>query len=323
MDDIVAEIGRVLGVLAWRALGVVAITLVLVAVYLVFVAVVRRLARHAAELPLAVAAGETPQDAVIHEAVRRRRLDTVVLAATRLGKAILIGLIAITAVTTLAPEVVSGLGALGVALGAAVGAALGFGAQQLVRDYLNGILILGENPFSVGDVVVLAGVRGTVEEVGLRRTVVRDADGVVHSVPNGEILVASNFTRTYARVNERFAVAAGTDIARATAVLGEACAALAEADEWKDRFVEPPKVVRVDAAAAGEAGIPILVSATVRPGDRLEAAGELRRRALDALLAAGVDLAAGRTFIVSRGRGPDAGPDSAAATDAEGGAEFT
>ena len=178
------------------------------------------------------------------------------LVATRLAKATLVALIAITAVTTLAPEVLSGLGALGVALGAAVGAALGFGAQQLVRDYLNGILILGENPFSVGDVVAIAGIRGTVEEVGLRRTIVRDADGVVHSVPNGEILVASNFTRTYARLNERFAVAAGTDITRATAALGEACAAFAEADGWSDRFIEPPRVVRVDAAAAGEAGIP-------------------------------------------------------------------
>jgi small conductance mechanosensitive channel len=206
-----------------------------------------------------------------------------------------------------------------VALGAAVGAALGFGAQQLVRDYLNGILILGENPFSVGDIVAIAGIRGTVEEVGLRRTIVRDTDGVVHSVPNGEILVASNFTRTFARVNERFAVAAGTDITRATAVLGEACAAFADADEWSDRFIEPPRVVRVDAAAVGEVGIPILVSATVRPGDRLEIAGELRRRALDALLANAIDLAAGQTFVVSRGPRADTGP----AVDAEGGAEYT
>ena len=320
MEQFIDDATAFLVILAGRVLVVVVTTLVLVAAYLVFMAVVRRLARHAAQLPVpGEAAADSPEDVRIREAVRRRRLETLVLVATRLGRAVLLVLIVATAITTLAPEVLSGLGALGVALGAAVGAALGFGAQQLVRDYLNGILILGENPFSVGDVVAIAGIRGTVEEVGLRRTVVRDTDGVVHSVPNGEILVASNFTRTYARLNERFAVAAGTDITRATAVLGAACTAFAEADGWSDRFIEPPRVVRVDAAAVGEVGIPILVSATVRPGDRLEIAGELRRRALEALLANGIDLAAGRTFIVSRGPRADAGP----AADAEGGAEFT
>ncbi len=319
MDDILAELGGYLGIIALRAVTVLVVTLVLVAAYFVFVGVVRRLARHAAELPPAAEAGATAEDTAIRDAVRRRRLDTLVLVATRLARAVLLILVILTAITTLAPEVVNGLGALGVALGAALGAALGFGAQQLVRDYLNGILILGENPFSVGDVVAIAGIRGTVEEVGLRRTVVRDSDGIVHSVPNGEIRVASNETRTYARLNERFAVVAGTDIARATEVLNDACVALAAADEWNDRFIEPPRVVRVDAAAAGEVGIPILVSATVRPGDRLEAAGELRRRALDALLAAGIDLAAGRTLMLSRSPRPDAGP----AVDAEGGADYT
>jgi small-conductance mechanosensitive channel len=319
MEAILENLKDFLVVMAGRLLVVGLVALALVGIYFVFVRVIRYLARRAATVPLPVGREEAPEDAAIRDAVRRRRLDTLVLVATRLANAALVALIAITAVTILAPEVISGLGALGVALGAAVGAALGFGAQQLVRDYLNGILILGENPFSVGDVVAIAGIRGTVEEVGLRRTIVRDTDGVVHSVPNGQILVASNFTRTYARLNERFAVAAGTDIGRATTVLDEACAAFAEADGWSDRFIEPPRVVRVDAAAAGEAGIPILVSATVRPGDRLEIAGELRRRALGALQAAGIDLATGRTFVMSRDLRAGAGP----AADAEGGADYT
>jgi small-conductance mechanosensitive channel len=319
MEEFLEGVSQFLVVFAGRALVVVLVTLVLVGIYLVVVRVIRHLARRAAAVPLPGDHDGAPEEQVIREAVRSRRLDTFVLVATRLAKAALVTLVGIIAVTTLAPELLNGFGALGVALGAAVGAALGFGAQQLVRDYLNGILILGENPFSVGDIVAIAGIRGTVEEVGLRRTIVRDTDGVVHSVPNGEILVASNFTRTFARVNERFAVAAGTDITRATAVLGEACAAFADADEWSDRFVEPPRVVRVDAAAVGEVGIPILVSATVRPGDRLEIAGELRRRALDALLANAIDLAAGQTIIVSRAPRADTGP----AVDAEVGAEYT
>ena len=201
--------------------------------YLVFVAVVRRARRAAPPSCRSPARRDaTPEDTAIREAVRAPPAGHARPGRHAPGQGgRWSSWSSLTAITTLAPEVINGLGALGVALGAAIGAALGFGAQQLVRDYLNGILILGENPFSVGDVVALAGIRGTVEEVGLRRTIVRDADGVVHSVPNGEILVASNFTRTYARLNERFAVAAGTDIARATAVLGEACAALAAADE--------------------------------------------------------------------------------------------
>lgn len=76
-----------------------------------------------------------------------------------------------------------------------VGIAVGFGAQSLVRDYFNGALILLENQFSIGDVVSIAGVTGTVEDLTLRRTTLRDPDGVVHTVPNGEIKVASNRTR--------------------------------------------------------------------------------------------------------------------------------
>ncbi|HET9851746.1 MAG TPA: mechanosensitive ion channel domain-containing protein, partial [Candidatus Limnocylindrales bacterium] len=81
-----------------------------------------------------------------------------------------------------------------------VGVAVGFGAQHLVRDYLNGALILIENQFSKGDVIRAAGVSGTVEDFSLRRTTIRDLDGVVHTVPNGEITIASNLTRVWARI---------------------------------------------------------------------------------------------------------------------------
>ena len=102
-----------------------------------------------------------------------------------------------------------------------VGVAVGFGAQNLVRDYLNGALILIENQFSKGDVIRAAGVSGTVEDFSLRRTTLRDLDGVVHTVPNGEILVASNLTRVWSRINLDVMVAYGTDIDRATAVVDE------------------------------------------------------------------------------------------------------
>ena len=319
MQDILDALADIALTLAGRLVSVGLIVVGLVVTYLVAMALIRRLAAHAAKAPLPGESDLSPEDRALREATRRRRLDTLVIFASRLGKAGLFVFGVFAAVGILAPEVITALGSLGVALGAAVGAALGFGAQQLVRDYLNGILILGENPFSVGDVITIAGVTGTVEEVGLRRTVIRDVDGAVHSVPNGEIQVASNFTRTYARVRERFVMAPGTDIGRATAVLGDVCSELAAADGWTERFIEPPRVLRVDAAAPGDPGIPILLTATVRPGEQWEVAGELRRRVMDALRSAGVDLAAGRTVLVTRDGARDAGP----VADVEGDADFT
>lgn len=318
MQEILDQLGQLLLVVAGRLLQVAAIVVALVIAYGITIWIVRRLADRAAATQ-APGESELPDaDRALRAAIRTRRLDTLVLFTSRLARAGLAIFGIVASIGILVPELLTALGGLGVALGAAVGAALGFGAQQLVRDYLNGILILGENPFSVGDVVAVAGIRGTVEEVGLRRTVVRDVDGAVHSVPNGEILVASNFTRTYARVNERFAVVPGTDLDRASGVLAAVCEELAAAEAWAPRFIEPPRVVRIDVAAAGDPGIPILVSATVRPGEQWEVAGELRRRALAALRTAGVDLAAGRTVLVSR-----AGPPAAAEPDVEGDAEYT
>src|SRR4029453_8200318 len=105
------------------------------------------------------------------------------------------------------------LGTLGLDIGPAVaglggaGIPLGFCAPTLVRDYLNGALILVENQFSKGDVVRIAGVAGTVEDFSLRRTTLRDLDGVVHTVPNGEISVSSNLTRVWSRINLNVTVA--------------------------------------------------------------------------------------------------------------------
>ena len=140
----------------------------------------------------------------------RKRMDTL----DSLGAHVLQAFIAVIATLMV-------LGQLGLDIGPAVaglgvvGIAVGFGAQAFVRDYLNGALILIENQFAKGDVVQIAGVAGTVEDFSLRRTTLRDLDGVVHTVPNGEIKVASNLTRVWARINQDVTVAYGTDIDKA------------------------------------------------------------------------------------------------------------
>ena len=138
-----------------------------------------------------------------------KRLDTL----DRLGGAVIrffvIAIAGLMILTTVGIDIGPAIAGLGV-----VGIAVGFGAQSLVRDYLNGCLILIENQFSRGDVVSVAGVTGTVEDFSLRRTTLRDLDGVVHTVPNGEIKVASNRTRTWARINQNVVVLFGTDSTR-------------------------------------------------------------------------------------------------------------
>jgi small-conductance mechanosensitive channel len=200
-----------------------------------------------------------------------------------------------------------------------VGVAVGFGAQHLVRDYLNGALILIENQFSKGDVIRVAGVSGTVEDFSLRRTTIRDLDGVVHTVPNGEITVASNLTRVWARINQDVSVAYGTDIEKATKVVDDVGKGLAEDKAWKRRVLEAPRVDRV--AALGEYGVTLKILGTVRAPDQWAAAGELRKRLLAAFAANGIEIPRPQRVVLARAPGDLPPPDEGmlGGTDGPGG----
>jgi small conductance mechanosensitive channel len=186
-----------------------------------------------------------------------------------------------------------------------VGVAVGFGAQAIVRDYLNGALILIENQFSKGDVIRAAGVSGTVEDFSLRRTTLRDLDGVVHTVPNGEISVASNLTRVWARINQDVTVAYGTDIDKAIRVVDEVGKAMAAEPAWKRRILEAPSVDRI--AALAEYGVTLKILGTVRAPDQWAAAGELRKRLLSAFKANGIEIPRPQRVILSRDPATDPG----------------
>jgi small conductance mechanosensitive channel len=215
------------------------------------------------------------------------------------------------------------MGRLGLDIGPAVaglgvvGIAVGFGAQNMVRDYLNGAYILVENQFAKGDVVRIAGVAGSVEDFTLRRTTLRDLDGVVHTVPNGEIKVASNLTRVWSRINQDVTVAYGTDVDKAMAVVEEVGRQMAGEPAWKRRILEAPRVERVQ--ALGEFGITLKILGTVRAPDQWAAAGELRKRLLAAFAANGIEIPRPQRVVFSRQQdGPDA-PDQPGAgpTDEE------
>jgi len=203
------------------------------------------------------------------------------------------------------------LGKLGLDIGPAVaglgviGIAVGFGAQTLVRDYLNGALILVENQYAIGDVVRLAGVTGTVEDFTLRRTTVRDIDGVVHTVPNGEVKVASNLTRVWSRINEDVTVAYGTDIDKAIEVVDAIGKEMTADPVWKRRILEAPRVERVEALA--EYGVTLKILGSVRASEQWAAGGEFRKRLLAGLQANGIEIPRPQRVILSRdpdGSGP-------------------
>ena len=201
------------------------------------------------------------------------------------------------------------LGALGLDIGPAVaglgviGIAVGFGAQSLVRDYLNGALILIENQYSKGDVVSLAGVSGTVEDFSLRRTTLRDLDGVVHTVPNGEVKVASNRTRTWARINQNVVVLFGTDVDKAIDVVNAVGQGMAADPKWKRRILEPPRVERVERIE--ERGITLKILGTVRASEQWAAGGEFRKLLIEAFAKNGIQLPSPRQVVVTRADAAD------------------
>jgi len=197
-----------------------------------------------------------------------------------------------------------------------VGIAVGFGTQSIVRDYFTGALILVENQFSKGDVISIAGVSGTVEDFSLRRTTLRDLDGVVHTVPNGEIKVASNRTRVWARINLDVTVAYGTDIEKATRVVNDVGEAIAADPEWRRRVMEAPHVERIE--ALGEYGITLKILGLVRATEQWAAGGELRKRLLAAFATHGIEIPRPQRVVLARDPEPDpfapGGPGSPAPT---------
>jgi moderate conductance mechanosensitive channel len=193
------------------------------------------------------------------------------------------------------------------------GIAIGLGTQHLVKDYLNGALIMLENQYAIGDVVRVAGVSGQVEDFTLRRTTLRDGDGTVHTVPNGEISVASNLTRVYARVNQDVQVVYGTDIDKATVIVDGVGQSLADDPEWGPRILEAPRVDSV--SALGDYGITLKIMGKVRASEQWAVSGELRKRLLAAFRSNGIEIPQPQRVILTHAAADGASPGSAAIVD--------
>jgi small-conductance mechanosensitive channel len=202
---------------------------------------------------------------------RQKREDTLRGVFMSLSQLIIIVIVIFMVLGELNINIAPILAGLGIA-----GIAVGFGAQYLIRDLIAGVMILLENQYRVGDVAKVADIWGLVEEVHLRKTVLRDLDGAVHHVPNGEIRVASNYTRRFSRVNLDVSVSYGTDLDHAMAVINRVGLELAEDENWKERIITPPQALRVN--KFGDSGIDIKILGDVRPMEQWAIMGELRLR---------------------------------------------
>jgi small-conductance mechanosensitive channel len=167
-------------------------------------------------------------------------------------------------------------------------AAITLAGQSIVLDYLMGLLILLEGQYYKGDYVRINAVEGTVEEVGLRRTVLRDIRGTLHSLSNGEIRSSANLTRTYAVAMVIIDGVPDRDLDRAIAILEEVGRDLAADPELGSLFLDTPGYTGTMSLTA--AGASIRISGRVLPTERVRVEVEMRRRVAAGIAGAGIQL---------------------------------
>ena len=184
-------------------------------------------------------------------------------------------IILIIAILTILPEFGVNITTLIAAIGVG-GLAIAFAAQNLVRDFITGFFILFEDQYRVNDVVTIAGISGLVEEIGLRRTILRDLDAKVHSVPNGKVEISTNHTRKFSRVNLNVSVGYGENLDKVFETINRVCQEMAADPKWKEDFISTPTVLRVD--NLGDSGIDIKIMGDTKPARQWDIMGELRLR---------------------------------------------
>lgn len=167
-----------------------------------------------------------------------------------------------------------------------LGVAIGFGAQTLIKDFLSGLFIILENQYRVGDVVEIGTATGTVEQISLRSTILRDSNGSVHYIPNGSISHAINKTMGFSKINLTIEVPATTDIDKLAATINEVGAKMAAEDKWKKKIMDAPRFLGIDSFTTDDVEVTII--GKTQPAAQWSVTGELRRRLILALKKQGI-----------------------------------
>ncbi|MBU1092412.1 mechanosensitive ion channel family protein [Patescibacteria group bacterium] len=203
---------------------------------------------------------------------RQKRIDTLHQVFTKTFGVIIFLVVLLMVFVELGINVTPILTGAGI-----VGIAVGFGAQDIVKNLFHGIFILLEDQYSEGDVVSVAGISGVVEDFDLRRTVLRDLDGVQHHIPNGEILVASNKTKGWSGINWDVGVGYGTDLKKLKEIINRTGEKL-KSDH--DEVVEAPTLAGVEEFA--DSAIVVKVLGKVQPGQQWAMAREFKKMVKEA-----------------------------------------
>ncbi len=217
----------------------------------------------------------------LHLARYAARAATMGSLLRSLTNAVMAGLSVLTILATLGVPLTPLLASAGVG-----GVALGIGAQSLVRDYLAGIFMIVEDQYGVGDLVDLGEAIGTVEDVGLRVTRLRDGDGQVWYIRNGEIVRVGNQSQGWSTATLDIPVDSTEDSARVIEILSRVAAAVHADPDWAKVLLEEPRVVGVQSVEAGRMTIRIV--AKTQPNQQGSVQRELLDRALHALKEAGI-----------------------------------
>jgi small conductance mechanosensitive channel len=236
------------------------------------------------------------QEKKLPSGIRAQKIRTMASVITSVG----VFVIFFWAVLQALPLFGLNLGPLLASAGIA-GLAIGFGAQTLVHDFINGFFILLENQYDIGDNVRIAGVKGTVEAMSLRHTLLRDEDGTVHFVPNSEIKIVSNTTRDWSQLTLRVTVAYSEPSDRIVKLLQEIGDEVRHDPAYAEDIVSDIQVPGIDRVGNGEAEYLMLVK--TRPNKQYAVSRELRRRIKECFHMQNVQTPGpGRMYVVDQDR---------------------
>jgi small-conductance mechanosensitive channel len=286
-----------------RALRIAFVILLAMLVRTVAHRVINKITEGAATAALPAASGRMHKAAAaVHAAGMERREQRARALGSILRSGVSILVFGIAALTI--------LGDLGVDLTpllvstTVLGVALGFGAQNLVRDYLSGILMLVEDHYGVGDTINVGDATGTVEAMSLLTTRLRDVNGVVWHIRNGTIESVGNESQGWSRAVIDYPVPYGEDLARIRLLMEEAANSLYRERGWRKVMLEKPEVWGAQELSSQE--VTMRIVAKTAPMRQWEVARELRARVKSALDAAGVKQAGPETVVISTSGGASA-----------------
>ena len=235
----------------------------------------------------AEAAANTTLGGLLVNAERRRQRSEAIGSVLRsVASFVILGTAALTVLSVLKINLAPLLASAGVA-----GVAIGFGARNLVTDFLSGVFMILEDQYGVGDVIDAGVAGGTVIEVGLRVTKLRGDNGEIWYVRNGEVKRIGNLSQGWATASVDVQVGAGEDLARARAVIAETAERMAKESPWDEVLWEPVQVLGLE--SVGPESVVIQVQARTMPGKAASVARELRWRVRHAFASEGIEITGG------------------------------